>query len=433
MDKTSVLYRQPLIFRYQDAKDLAGHISNRRSIVLIGITRVGIGNFLSFFINRKDVVQNYFQEPDKHLFIPVNLNDLIECDVAPFWTLTLKRVVDSIENSNINEDVKKEIRGLFLESIQLQDLFFTIDSVRLSIKKIIEEGLLPTIFFIKFDRLKNVLTPQLFANLEGLREFTHYQLAYVFTSFLPFNDLSPELNKNSSLSILYKNIYFKPATEDDSLILLRFYKKRYEVKLSDDLEKYFLKLVDGHFQYAQLGLIALHNPEIKISKQDDIKRILLGDERIRLQSEEIWESLTANEQKILVKIASGNKILKQEKDKASYLWDVGMVVQRSGTNNIFSPLFSYFVKERVTEEAKDSGVEFSKKELLFFDYLKQNENQICERDKIVDTVWSEATELGISDWAIDKLAGRVRTKLKLQKSNFELQTVKTRGFKLIKP
>ena len=42
-----------------------------------------------------------------------------------------------------------------------------------------------------------------------------------------------------------------------------------------------------------------------------------------------------------------------------------------------------------------------------------------------------AEELGISDWAIDKLAGRVRSKLKLQDNNYELQTVKTRGYKLI--
>jgi DNA-binding winged helix-turn-helix (wHTH) protein len=46
-------------------------------------------------------------------------------------------------------------------------------------------------------------------------------------------------------------------------------------------------------------------------------------------------------------------------------------------------------------------------------------------------VWPEVEELGVSDWAIDRLVARVRNKLKLQKSGFEIQTIKTRGYKLI--
>ena len=69
MDQNSILNKLPLIFRYEDAKELAGHIVNRRSIVLIGIKRVGIGSFLSFFINRKDVIGAFIQDPQNYLFI----------------------------------------------------------------------------------------------------------------------------------------------------------------------------------------------------------------------------------------------------------------------------------------------------------------------------------------------------------------------------
>jgi DNA-binding winged helix-turn-helix (wHTH) protein len=126
----------------------------------------------------------------------------------------------------------------------------------------------------------------------------------------------------------------------------------------------------------------------------------------------------------------GEKVSKDEKNNVIYLWNVGFIRKEGLRLRIFNPLFSYFAKERVSEEAKDSGIEFSKKELLFFEYLKININSICEREKIVDEVWPEASDLGISDWAIDKLAARVRTKLKLQKNNYEIQTIKTRGFKL---
>jgi hypothetical protein len=430
MEYNTVLNKIPLIFRYEDAKELGSHIANRRSIVLIGMKRVGIGNFLSFFINRKDVIDAYIPESQHYLFIPADMNDLVELEIAPFWTLTLKRIVDAVEGSSIKEGTKKEIRNLFLESIQLQDLFFTIDSVRLSIKKIIEQGLLPTLFFIRFDRLKDSLTPEFFANLEGLRDSTHQQLSYIFTSYLPFKKTFPNILTQAALSILYKNVYLKPTTKEDRLIIFKVYKKKYEIGLTEKLEKHFLTLVDGHFQYLQLGLISLHNPFKEINTEEDLIKHLLNDERIRLQSEELWESLSPEEQKVLIKIATEGSILREEKIKVIYLWNTGFVRTEGQKPRIFSPLFSYFVKERVSEEAKDSGAEFSKKELLFFEYLKENIDNTCERERIIEEVWPEASELGISDWAIDKLAARVRAKLKFQKSKFEIQTIKTRGFKL---
>jgi len=68
---------------------------------------------------------------------------------------------------------------------------------------------------------------------------------------------------------------------------------------------------------------------------------------------------------------------------------------------------------------------------LLFTFLKENKDKICEREEIIEVVWPEEEDLGVSDWAIDKLVARVRNKLKLQKNDFEIQTIKTRGYKLI--
>jgi hypothetical protein len=431
MSQNSIVTNFPLIFRYEDAKELGSHLSSHHSVVLIGIKRVGISNFLRFFINRNDVAKNYVNDSKKHMFLPVNLNDLVECEIAPFWTLTLKRIVDAVENSKIKEEVKKEIRAIFLESIQLQDLFFTIDSVRISINKIIQEGYLPTLFFIRFDRLGAAVTPEFFANLEGLKDSSHQQLSYVFTSFLPFKRIFPGVSSHAILAIAYKNIYIKPTKREDTKIIFYAYKDRYGLKLEENLEKEFLDLVDGHFQYLQFGLISLHEPNKDINTKEELMEYLVNDERIRLQSEELWENLNQEEQNILLKIINNQEITKEEKKKGLYLWNTGFVITDKQKLKIFSPLFEYYVKERRKEELKESGAEFSKKELILFEFLKRNKDLICEREKIIEEVWPEAEELGISDWAIDKLAGRVRNKLKLQKNKFELQTIKTRGYKLI--
>ena len=105
----------------------------------------------------------------------------------------------------------------------------------------------------------------------------------------------------------------------------------------------------------------------------------------------------------------------------------------SGANNyVFSKLFENFVKQKETNiNSKDVNNEFSKKENILFNFLLDNKDNICEREQIIEVIWPEEEELGVSDWAIDKLVARVRNKLKEQDNSYEIQTIKTRGYKLV--
>ncbi len=420
----------PLTFRQDEAKELGKHLKNRHSVVLIGMKKVGISNFLRFFLNNKDIPGTYIKDYRKHLFIPIELNDLVECEIAPFWTLTLKRIVDTIEKYPIEDKIKEQIAGLFLESIQLQDLFFTIDSVRLALLKIAEQGYLPTLFFIRFDRMKDSVTPEFFANLEGIKS-TNQQLSFVFTSYQPLKRLIPSAFPKTSWTVFFKNIYIPPAKKEDIKTIFTNYKRRFGVPISEDLEDYLFELVDGYTQYLQLALIFLHDKKETIKTKEELLLGLKKDERISFQSEELWESLDKDSQDVLRKITDNEKILPEDKKRSLYLWNTGFIKITGANNYVFSKLFEDFVKQK--EKAgniKEANNEFSKKENLLFNYLLDNKDKICEREQIIEIIWPEEEELGVSDWAIDKLIARVRNKLKLQKSNFEIQTIKTRGYKL---
>ena len=67
-----------LTFREDEAVQLGKHLKGRDSVVLIGMKRVGISNFLRFFLNHQGIVGKYIGNGEKHLFIPVDLNDLVE-------------------------------------------------------------------------------------------------------------------------------------------------------------------------------------------------------------------------------------------------------------------------------------------------------------------------------------------------------------------
>src|SRR3989338_8920314 len=188
----------PISFRQEDASTLGQHLKNSNSVVLIGMKRVGISNFLRFFLNHKEIAKKYIADGNSHLFIPVDLNDLVEREVFPFWILTLKRIVDAIENSILKEPTRKYIERLFLDSMQSKDTFLTIENVKKSLAKITDEKVLPTVFFIRFDRLKEIITPELFGNLQGLKDAANQKVSYVFTSFRGLSDLEPDVFTKSS-------------------------------------------------------------------------------------------------------------------------------------------------------------------------------------------------------------------------------------------
>lgn len=431
MESPIIETKYPLTFRAQEAKKLGLHLKDRHSVTLIGMKRVGISNFLRFFLYHKAIVKRYINDGNEHLFISVDLNDLVERELFPFWILTLKRIADTVEKSQLDKKVKKHIELLFLDSMQSQDLFLTIDGVRRALMQLVENNVLPTLFLVRFDRIKDAATPVFFANLEGLKDATHHKLAYVLTSYRDLHGLSPSAFAKVSLPIFSHNIYIKPAGKEDIRIIFKSYQDRFKISLSSKLEQALFDIVDGYVQYLQLALITLHEGKVATKSKEDMLTSLLADERISLQSEELWESLSDDEQTALLKIVQHVKLTADEKENAQYLFDTGFVLEDGRKPHIFSPLFAYYVTGREKRLTKNHLVEFTKKEHALFTFLKEHINEICEREAIIGAVWSEVEDLGVSDWAIDRLVARVRQKLKAQKSHYEIQTVKTRGYKLV--
>lgn len=429
MQKYSIEAEYPLIFRKKEAEQLGKFLKHRETVDLIGMKRVGISNFLRFFLYHNDIASIYIKDNQQHVFIPIDLNDLVERELFPFWTLTLKRIVDIADDMPIPEQDKKSIESLFLKAIQSQELFLAIDSVRQALVTILSHNYLPTLFFIRFDRLKDAVTPEFFDNLKGLQEATNQQLSYVFTSDRSLDQLSPLVFAKSSLLVFSQNMYMSLAHREDMKSVYDSYNNRYQLDLSQSVENELLTLVGGHIQYLQVSLILLRE-KTQALQEKELFDVLMQDERIHLQSEELWESLTEDEKTVLMKIVKQEIVTDDEREKAAYLWDTGFVIKSEGKEHVFSPLFAQYLSQLVQKNHSNS-VHFSKKEHLLFQLLEQNLNQICEREAIIETVWAEYTELGVSDWAIDRLVARVRTKLREQQSQYEIKTIRTRGYQLV--
>jgi hypothetical protein len=418
----------PLSFRVSDCATLLKHLARRDSVELIGMKRVGINNFLNFFLFH-DEFQKKRREAigRQEVTIFVDLNDLVERELFSFWRLTLKRMTDAIMQQVDDEMLVRKVNGLFLSCIQSGDFFLTFDGVRECIAALSRSGYVVTLVFNRFDRIKDAVSQEFFDNLQSLKDVSGHTLSYIFTSYRPLSVIAPSVFDRRDLTLFSQVQYVPPASDDDLGYIIDALAHRMRIALPPEMRSEIIRISGGHTHIAQLHLIVY---EEMLRRHKDVDTLACmtqaaDDERVLLLCEELWDSLSEEEQHVLfdARERTSMPIL-----ASSYVYTSG-IIRPDGT--IFSPLFERYVHAKVMNGQKDDVVEFSRKEHMLFSLLEEHRNDICERELIVSSVWPEYSAYGVSDWSIDRLVARVRAKLKKKGAGYEIITVRTRGYKLI--
>ncbi len=393
----------PSSFRSEDVEHLVSRIRSRSSVVLIGMKRVGISNFLRFFLHHP-AIRIQYPGLASHIFISVDLRNLVELTPYAFWILTLKKIADTITNGTYTQEMKDECKVLFTQSIQLHDTFFTIEAIRKLLEHLGEVGP-TTLFLLRFDRLGGVLTPQFIANLHGLTDSaSHVQV--VLTSYRPLPSLNPTALSASDLSEFLHEDYIKPALPEDAHAILESLLVHYQLALSPSTRKEIITLCGGHMQ--MLHLCVLHIQHHALDNTRPLLEQFAQSESIALLCEEIIGNLSPEERHDLEQIASHPR---ETSAHQPYLRHTGITTASS----LWSPLFSHILLNHPTKVTQQ---EFTKKELALYTILKTNQETLVEREAIIAAVWPDEIEFGVSDWAIDRLVARVRRKLKLQQKQY---------------
>ena len=415
----------PITFRRPYATKLGQYLMENQSVALIGIKRVGIANFLRFFLHHPDIKKSYLKDKP-HFFIEVSLQDLVTISEYAFWKLMAKRLVDTILDSNLPDVSKKRAKQAFTEILQLEDPMVTLDNIKQMLQEIVNSGLIPSIFIVNFDRLKPIFTAELFNNLEGIRYATHDRLSFVITAYRPLTQLTPPGLPASSLKLFARELYIPPIIDPCAYTIFETYQKRFQVDLSDELKKQLVKLCGGHVQYLQLAVTLLKNLDAPPKNSEDLFTLLTQSEEMTLQSEEIFNSLSTEDQKLLTAIVKqknpNRSLLKQHR----YLLETKLITESMQLNN---PILAHYIDS--TLHTKTQKPDLTKKENTLFQLLLKHKDEVVERDHITEVVWPDQIEIGVSDWAIDRLIARLRKKLSDRRSKFQIETVVTRGYKLV--
>jgi len=156
--------------------------------------------------------------------------------------------------------------------------------------------------------------------------------------------------------------------------------------------------------------------------------------------EEIWDGLAFQSQSWLFEcLAKRGKI---SAPPSAYLINTKLVAQTKGRWVFFSPLFEQYleflsqvaapvVKEkngRIEVLGRDIETVLSSQELAAFLLLWRKKGKIVSRDQLAQAIWGKDWEEKYSDWAIDQLVKRMRTKLGDRAKQRLIKTVRAKGF-----
>lgn len=253
--------------------------------------------------------------------------------------------------------------------------------------------------------------------LEQIEKLESLRLQY-YTDFIPVII--------GSVCNIYNSLKFKPQVLSKSLLILKPYKpevavtflelfeKVYKFNLKPETRSLLINLSGGHTGLLKsLFMIALdsdnHIPEVsELVEQESILMWLY--KIVNDLPQEVWEELEKSNENLILQ-------------KFGYL---------SG-GKLFSPLLEAYIKSRRrklnTESKQDLMNDFllSYTEKQVFNLLKENTGSIITRSQIADALWGDQVAEKYSEWAIDHVIYRIRSKLKAAGVPVQIVTKKKQG------
>lgn len=397
--------------KYFFEKQLLTPLLRGENVTVVWVPHGGIRTKMKFFMENAD----YFglNKIGKYKIAYINPYEMIESTPGEYFRLMINSLGETVEMENKNSllSLKEKIANLLNFHNHIIFIFGEFNKVNFS--------------------------SQFYNNLFGLYQLNRAKIHYVFN--LSQDILPWEIDKyDQLLPLLEQNkIYFPLSQEADSWFMLNKFIEQYPCSVAESLMA--MEMAGGHPSLLGACLRFLNlNP---LKERETVIESLSKQTVVKIILEDIWRVLGEEEKNFLVQLVGGS--LSRDSKIPIYLKETQIVRTNNGQLVLFSPLFARFVerkqkRKQLSLDPKSNqiligglpaqSVSFSEYQLLKT-FLK-NPNKIISRDMLAEVLWQENSYEKYSDWAIDRLAYRLRKKL--QEWNIppsSIQTVKGRGYR----
>lgn len=241
----------------------------------------------------------------------------------------------------------------------------------------------------------------------------------------------------SSSSNLHQNLSYYPLYRyEDTLTFIHYLGKKWHYKLTQKTADQIWQTCGGYFWLVKEAVRQLHLNNLQNIKDEKVQDQLL------FRTKAIFFSFSGEEQQVFEKSLGDTKNYStDEHHSLHYLMKLRLL---DTAGHIDIGVFKDYLKSVKPDESKLSLVNncicangvpidgiFARKEKRFLALLLKNPHAIITRDRIGECLWPVETDKHYSDWAIDKLASRIRKELmNLKISPQRLKVIRGRGYLL---
>lgn len=359
---------------------------------------------------------------------------ILKSTLGPYYRKYLLKYVP-VDHKDLKESIKETLIALTKERKIKIDKDISSLSILEIVKQIASKGFEIGLFISRISHLLDEPEHKSLIELEYLLEHCKNFSVIVFFE----KDITHDQYKllTDKCSLIFDNVYKYPLYEQkNSLQFIKYHEEMWQLKLTPSGEDEIVRLCGGYlWLISHLMRYFRDNPHGKIENA-------ITNEMLLRKLESIWFKFTDAEKRIFYKVA--NKSLEDEDrltQEYKYLSAIRIIIGENGKTALGLPLLNLVIeKEQDLNELQfKDGIIYAKGidiagqltpyENRFLQELLKNQRKIISRDQVARMLWENKWEDKYSDWAIDRLAYRLRQKIKTLGINDKfIKTVKRKGF-----
>ncbi len=394
-------------FRKKELRKIFECVKRSQSVQLVAPTGSGKSLILKAITESKNIARLYMGEDTSNFkFALVDLKFSVEKDLKSLLGYISKKLNFS--------------RG---KATNLQ-----FDEV---VTKLIEQNGHLVIIFDSFNEIPNPAS--LFTILKAVYDEHRGKLCYIFAVNHQVN-LRETMNEFRHLgALLTENVLFlTPLVREDFDWFIGEQESYLNMKLSTSEYQKLFKLTGGYMATAKRIMETMKDRISLVEIEKAPEKI----ERINYHFQTLLKDFMA-ESGSLINLVNKRAAL-TDLANIKYLQKTNII---NSDNQITIPLFQTYL-ENVSRDSNIASHEvitdkiiinssLTAQEHKIIKYLSSKLNRFCSRDEIIENIWGENQNRGVSDHALDQIIYRLRKKLEKNDPQLKIETVWGRGHKAI--
>jgi len=445
-----------MIDRESDVAYVMDCVAEADCCSVVGVSNIGKSMLLRS-LSLPEVYEEYLgATADSYTVVYIDFNLTSQMTEQGFYEVILRNVLELLETRQGYDELQSAIQQAYQTVIAPSSPFLVPLAFEDSLEAITDHhpGML-VLLFDEFDEIFAEIEPRVFVRLRALKDRYRSRLCYVTATGRPLSEIRREWEVGEFCELFAAHTHhLAPLNNNDARTLVQRWATECDAEFTGKDVDFVLECAGGHptLLQATCRLLAKAKEEALwrpgAGSYERIREQLDSDANVRLECAKLWNDLSAQEQETLILLLSGQDV----SSGLDSLVEKGIVRSSADGVQVFASLFAGFAQRqqlvrrrgprgiRIDVAAGDVWVDgklapmLTELEYKLLLLLYGNLDRICDKYRIVESVWGESYIDKVDDARIEKLVSRLRQKIEpVPEEPKYLTTVRGRGYKLVSP